>query len=222
VRPDNRPLQVRGFVRILSLAVAAGILAGVHLGATPAGAQESPGIAQALSGELAHRGAIAWEPHRQLGWPDFRASPPEGTGREGALTTSGLLYVLHCDRKHLEYGVLAVFQPDATWVESVVLTDSTQSHVLPHEQGHFNISELGARLLRADLLEFNPPCAGADSIFARVAEAGFVRERAMQARYDEETVHGTVPAEQAGWMSRVAAALHSLSFVSVPYASRKY
>jgi hypothetical protein len=44
----------------------------------------------------------------------------------------------------------------------------------------------------------------------------------MQARYDEETLHGTLPAEQAGWMSRVATALDSLSFVSVPYVSRKY
>jgi hypothetical protein len=209
-------------VRILSLAVAAGFLAGAPLGATPAGAQEQLGIAQTLTGELARRGAIAWEPARHLVWADFRASPPEGTGREAALTASGFLYALHCDRKHLEYGVLTLFQPDASWVEPIVLTDSTQSHVLPHEQGHFNISELGARLLRADLLEFNLPCAASDSAFARIAQSGFVRERAMQARYDEETLHGTLPAEQAGWMSRVATALDSLSFVSVPYVSRKY
>lgn len=209
------------FMRLLYLALTAGFLAGL-LGATPAAAQEQPAIAKELAGDLAQRGAITWTPDRRLVWADFRAAPPAGASNEGAQTVSGFLYAMQCDRKHLEYGVLTLFQPSESWVQPVVLTDSTQSHVLPHEQGHFNISELSARLLRADLLAFKVPCEGSDTVFARMTQAGFEREQSMQARYDEETVHGTIATEQARWMNRIATGLDSLSFVSVPFVSRKY
>ena len=189
----------------------------------PTSAQEPSSVEADLRADQLKRLGITWDPARPLVWADFLGPPPSTPGLEGALTSSGMLYALQCDRKHLEYGVLTIFEPTESWVKPVVLEEPAQSdRILPHEQGHFDISEIGARLFRADLRTFVVPCVAADTAFATIAQAAFARAQALETRYDEETVHGTVASAQAHWLAWIRATLDSLSFVDSPWTTRKY
>lgn len=175
-----------------------------------------------LRDEVKQRGALAWDSRRPLRWSDFRGAPPDTTQKEAAQTSSGFVYGLQCDDTYLEYGVLAVFQPDSSWVRPDVRTDSLQSFVLPHEQGHFDIAEIAARLFRRELRELRVPCSSVKSTASRIVQAADLRERALQQRYDAETVHGTSAKKQAEWLERIRTTLDSLSPMSAPVESRKY
>lgn len=199
-------------------------LLGIFYQQAPLHAQGPGNVMQSLDAERVKRAAIAWSGNRRLGWIDFRGSPSVADSREAALTSSGFVYAMECDGKHMEYGVLAIFQPNDSWVKPGVVANGTESaRVLSHEQGHFDISEIGARLLRADLVHFAVPCtAAADSIFAARAQPALGRERALQARYDQETAHGTEPTAEARWLAWIRATLDSLHSESRPWTSRPY
>lgn len=188
-----------------------------------AAAQQPSGVEATLRSEQATRAAISWEPARLLSWTDFRGPPPTTPGAEGAATSSGMLLAIECNREHLEYGVLTVFTPSESWVKAVVLHDSAEStRILPHEQGHFDLSEIEARLLRAELMTFAVPCAAADTAFTTLARAAFARLQTLEVKYDAETGNGIVPAAQARWQTWIHRTLDSLSFVTTPWIARKY
>jgi hypothetical protein len=186
-------------------------------------AQQPPALATSLQAEVTKRGALTWDAAHPLAWAQFLGPAPSKPGLEGAGTTSGILYGMQCDRRHLDLGVLAIFEPGASWVKPVVVNDSVLAvRLLAHEQGHFDISELSARRLRLELEQFAVPCDAADTALGTVAAAATVRERALQARYDSETVHGTQRNEQLRWESFIDSTLDSLRSAALPWITRKY
>ena len=194
----------------------------VSMGSGLAAQQRPLSLEADLRDEVAQRGVLAWDSRRPLRWTDFRAAPPDTDQKEAAQTSSGFVYGLQCDDTYLEYGVLAVFQPDSSWVRPSVRSDSLQSFVLPHEQGHFDIAEIAARLFRRELRELRVPCSSVRSTVSRMVQAADLRERALQQRYDNETVHGTRAKEQAQWLEHISRTLDSLSAMSAPVEVRKY
>jgi len=152
-----------------------------------------------LHGDLAADHAFAWSARRRLVWSDFQGSPPS-EGSEGAKTSYTLYSAWKCRGEVFEFRVIAGFRPRQSWVKAIVLNDSTQRRtVLGHEQTHFDLAEVHARLLQRAFGDLARPCARTDAELSALAQRLAQEEKAEQRRYDDETNHGLLPDQQAAW-----------------------
>jgi hypothetical protein len=157
-----------------------------------------------MRGDLAYDRAIAWTAGRRLSWNDFQATPPTD-GSEGAKTSYTLYSVWKCRGSVFEFRVIAGFRPRQSWVKSVVLNDTTQRRtVLGHEQTHFDLAEVHARIMRRTFGDLARPCSNTDAQLSALAQRLAQNEKAEQRRYDTETNHGLRASQQAGWSTAVA------------------
>lgn len=142
--------------------------------------------------------AVAWST-RRLTWDDFQGNPPED-GSEGAITSYTLYSAWKCRGSVFEFQVIAGFRPRQSWVKAVVLNDTTQRRtVLGHEQTHFDIAEVHARIMRRAFRELVRPCSMADAQLSALAQRLAQEEKDEQRRYDAETKHGLLAAQQTAW-----------------------
>lgn len=206
-----------GFLKSLLLAAA--------LAAAPArvgAAWQLGSLNSAVNAKITADSALVWAGDRPLVRADFRAPVPDAPSEVAAVTASGMLHAIACDAAHLEYAVYALFMPGSSWTRPEALLDGPAGvHELAHEQGHFDLTEIAARQLRADLKRFNVACDSATSAFELVAQAADDRLVALQRRYDDETTHATVPAEQERWLAWIRTTLDTLPAGTV-WTSRKY
>ena len=152
-----------------------------------------------LRGDLAEDHAFPWSATRLLKWSDFQGPPPT-EGSEGAKTSYTLYSVWRCRGATFEYRVIAGFRPRQSWVKAVVLNDSAQRRtVLGHEQTHFDLAEVHARIMRRAFRDLAGPCRKPDGDLAALAQRVAREEKAEQRRYDAETNHGLLARQQASW-----------------------
>ena len=149
--------------------------------------------------------AILWNPDKRLSWADFRATPPV-TGNIAATTASGISYYFSSTevdgRMEVDFTVRTYFYPDKSWYKPEICN----SVVLSHEQLHFDISELFARKMRAELTKTR---------FTRniKAEVRAIYQKInteladFQKRYDSETDYSRNVAQQKAWNETIKAAL---------------
>jgi hypothetical protein len=160
---------------------------------------ESGGLDDMLRSDLARDHAFRWSAGRRLVWSDFQGSPP-GEGPEGARISYTLYSAWRCRGQEFEFRVLAAMRPRQSWVKTVVLNDNAQRRsVLSHEQTHFDLGELHARRMRQVFDGLRRPCGRSDGGLADVAQRLGDDEKAEQRRYDAETNHGLLAAQQASW-----------------------
>ena len=92
---------------------------------------------------------ILWSESYKLSWADFQAKPNIGSGFV-ASTNSGISFSYsfsYSEEKgdfDLDFTIQSNFYPTLSWYIASEVTENT----LKHEQTHFDISELHARLLR--------------------------------------------------------------------------
>jgi hypothetical protein len=152
-----------------------------------------------LRGDLAEDHAFPWSAARPLAWSDFQGPPPT-EGSEGAKTSYTLYSAWKCRGEVFDFRVIAGFRPRQSWVKAVVLNDSTQRRtVLGHEQTHFDLAEVHARIMRRAFRDLAGPCRKTDAALAALAQRLAQDEKAEQRRYDAETNHGLLAARQAAW-----------------------
>jgi hypothetical protein len=164
-----------------------------------------------LAAQEAAAGAIPWTADRPLTWADFRAPAPAG-GEEGALTGYSLLQGVRCTGSVFEFRVTAAFLPDRSWVKPAVMADPALSaSTLRHEQTHFDLTEVHARLMRRYFAGLYEPCRQEERALQRAADRFVAAEAADQARYDADTRHGLAAAAQARWDEDVRRRLAELS-----------
>lgn len=188
-------------------------LVGVLGASRPAGQESS--VREDLEGQLTRQGAVRWVPSRRLEWRDFVAHAP-ATAAHAAHLTSGLLYATQCRGGTFEFGVLAAFVPLLSWVRDSVPAGPPGERVLAHEQTHFDISELGARLARRALMAVERPCDDLRTGVAELMRRLSADERELQVRYDRETSHGALRDRQRDWELEVRARLDSLAGYATP------
>lgn len=156
-----------------------------------------------LRGYLAADKAFAWSARRRLVWNDFQGSPP-ADGPEAAKTSYTLYYAWKCRGDVFEFRAIAGFRPRQSWVKAVVRRDSTQRRtVLQHEQTHFDLAEVHARLMRKAAADLARPCAKTDTEMQHLMERLTEAEKDEQRRYDSETDHGLRADRQAAWSGDV-------------------
>jgi len=142
--------------------------------------------------------AVAWST-RRLTWDDFQGDPP-ADGSEGAITAYTLYSAWKCRGDVFEFRIVAGFRPRQSWVRAVVLRDTVQRRtVLAHEQTHFDLAEVHARLMRRAFRDLERPCQQSDRELSALAQRLGQAEKAEQRRYDAETRHGLLGDEQARW-----------------------
>jgi hypothetical protein len=168
-------------------------------------------LAQSIDAQMAKQEAFAWSVKRPLVWADFKGDPPR-TGSAAAETAYTLLYGARCTGKAFEFRVLAAFRPQESWVRPAILKRPADSaRALKHEQTHFDLAEVHARRMRRHFAELIAPCRVSTDDLSDIAERMVREEHAAQEKYDAETDHSRVPAEQARWDKEVAAQLTALA-----------
>lgn len=146
---------------------------------------------------------IAWSESYKLSWSDFKGTPKVGNTFV-ASTSSGLSFsygfktINGEPTNEFNFEVEAYFYPQNSWYDP----GRVSPRVLQHEQTHFDITELHARLLRKRIAEFSFSSNIKDELDALYDQVERER-REMQSRYDLETDHSVIRDQEAAWVARV-------------------
>ena len=171
----------------------------------PAPAAPAAGPARALR-PVAAPPFLAWSASRPLTVDDFRGRPG-ATEKHAALTSTTIDARGGCRGDAFTAEVRAVFDPATSWVrEPATITVA----LLRHEQLHFDLAELYARLLRLRLAAVKVPCAQFKASFSRISQALYAEWEREQTRYDQEARHGLDAARQAFWEHQTSVRLQQL------------
>lgn len=139
---------------------------------------------------------IPWVGPRRLSWEDFRCEPKRNTDAV-ALTSTALGISYKMNNGHLSYEITCSFSKTKSW--GLLKTP----YILAHEQGHFDITEIYARKLYKELLnyKFNKKTYRQDvnDIYDRVVK----QKENFQYAYDGETDHSRNKKVQQEWLERI-------------------
>lgn len=158
---------------------------------------------------------ISWSATRPLKWSDFQ-------GREAehdfyAYTAYTITYKMSADGNtgKVETEVRCIFRKGDSWKTPDGKDDP---EILKHEQLHFDIGELYARLIRKDIsgyLATHAYSKRTDKDLKDIFQTRLDECRRYQRLYDEETDHSTRAVPQTQWNEKVARRLAALSDYAV-------
>ncbi|EAS19118.1 DUF922 domain-containing protein [Nonlabens mediterrranea] len=138
-----------------------------------------------------------------LTWEDFLGTPPVNA-HHAASVNSGIAYGYSAKRTRdqvtIEFDVRSEFYPQLSWKKDLKEDDP---QLLRHEQLHWNISELHARILKRAFNNYKPTHnykVEILGIFKRIES----NRQTMQARYDKETNHGLILSKQREWETYIS------------------
>lgn len=145
---------------------------------------------------------VLWSPDRRLSWEDFKAMPDEENPHH-ALTAANLAVNARCLKNGFSYQVSCVFLPTQSW------TKNTKSEkLLKHEQLHFDLTEIHARLLRKKLDQLN--CSDVKDKLSGTVTAALAQWKAEQNAFDTACKHGLNAEEENVWAADIAQRLVKL------------
>lgn len=151
---------------------------------------------------------VYWSESRKLTWDDFRTTSDDDL-LMSAESYCELSYQTNSisSFKKVKYFVHTSFIPNKSWVKE----EGKQSvELLNHEQRHFDLWEIYARLLYKELTEnkkYHFSRANADILFRSIHFDGAMRQNA----YDKETDHGLNVEAQKHWDYLIDKELDELS-----------
>lgn len=159
-----------------------------------------------LIGQSPNETVLEWQEAVQLKWSDFKGRP-EHHGDVVALTASGISFQFSIQDKNgkpegFNSTAKAHFYPKRSWVH----TKKASTHVLKHEQLHFDITELHLRKLRKVLnkLELSPQIKkDLNNTYQNINKEMSL----MQRLYDQETNHSRDTVAQRLWQNKIHSAL---------------
>lgn len=151
---------------------------------------------------------ITWSEELRLSWTDFKGIPDKSSPYV-AMTNSGIVFSYQVASENgnlsLTTEVEAQFHPEMSWHKP----DKVNNHVLKHEQGHFNITEIHARKLRKAFEEYKVTKNYKKELSAFFTRINRERQQ-MQDRYDRETNHSQNLAKEAEWQDFIHSELKRL------------
>ena len=171
-----------------------------------------------IASAAAAQDVIEWSSQRRLTRADFK-------GRAPALASNVSMSWIHidvswgCEAGALVASARATFDPSRSWWRSTSAnawtaqrrgTLQADAQLLEHEQLHFDLTEIAVRRIRKTFEEKKDAC---DEPGATDTVQGDIEKidrdlNEEQRRYDRETAHGTIAAEQAKWAGRIKKLLH--------------
>ncbi|MCB2377428.1 DUF922 domain-containing Zn-dependent protease [Hymenobacter sp. BT635] len=156
---------------------------------------------------------IGWSANRPLTWADFQAKP-QPTEQLAALTAANIDVQVGCKDYVFSSEVKAVFIPTESWVRD---KGKASPELLRHEQLHFDITELHARMLRQKISLIKLDCEHLNPAFKNLTTASFAAWKREEFNYDRESNHGLNTVKQTYWEAQVKQRLALLEkFASQP------
>lgn len=149
---------------------------------------------------------VQWEGENQLNWDDF-TTVANGRDIHDAVTATGISFSYTEHEEYIDVHVVAVFDRNESWVRPGAMT----AELLAHEQLHFNITEMYARILRQTLTD--------NSLYS-VQDLDTLYDNTMkelidlQEAYDRETHHGLDREKQYEWERWVSSQVREHEFFS--------
>lgn len=154
---------------------------------------------------IAQEEMITWSAQKKLNWQDFKGAPDLNNGA-AAITASGISYEFSAsiegNKVFVDYVVNCFFYPQQSWYKKELSGPS----VLRHEQLHFDITELHARIMRAKLCKMNFT-ENVRKQIKKVYKDVIDELQRMQKQYDEESDFSRNPEGQLKWEAKIASAL---------------
>ncbi|WP_187264141.1 DUF922 domain-containing protein [Pontibacter beigongshangensis] len=147
---------------------------------------------------------LSWSSSRRLSWEDFKADPDEENPHH-ALTAANLALDAKCRNNQLEFQVSCVFLPTQSWSKN-----KKSAKLLYHEQLHFDLTEVHARLLRKKLLDLGSSCTNVQEKLGPTVTEAFAAWKAEQDEFDKMARHGLDAAVQAEWAANIEQRLQEL------------
>jgi len=143
--------------------------------------------------------SMTWTETKKLNWSDFKSAPDPNSDAV-ALTASGITfgYSIRTTTRNrvVDYKatVESHFYPNKSWY----LKGKADDHILAHEQLHFDITELYARMFREQLSKLKPN-QNLKSQLRRLHKSTNEALDKTQKRYDLECNHSMNPEMQKKW-----------------------
>jgi len=153
---------------------------------------------------------MSWSENYKLSWDDFKGQPNQDTDAV-AVTASGITFSYSINKRDDKvYGfktlVKAFFYPEHSWCKS----DQVDTHVLGHEQLHFDITELHARLFRQRIAALKPH-EGLAKTLQDMHSAIDSQLAEMQNTYDVQSEYSINVDGQKKWKDSIAVRLKALN-----------
>jgi predicted secreted Zn-dependent protease len=102
--------------------------------------------------------------------------------------------------------VKCVFKTKDSWSKN-----KQSESLLAHEQMHFDLTEVHARLLRQKLARTPGLCGSDKARFGKIVDGYFAGWKTEQDQYDQESNHGLNQQQQRKWEEKIARRLQDLS-----------
>lgn len=177
--------------------------------AEPAEARPLPAAPLVLAAPLpeaaTEEDGIVWQAERRLSWEDFQSEADHQEPLH-AMTSTNIEVQANCYGNQMQYEVKCVFKAKDSWSKN---KESVQ--LLAHEQLHFDLTEVHARLLRQKLAATRDLCGADKTRFAKIVDSYFAGWKTEQDLYDKESGHGLKQQQQQAWEARIARKLEDLS-----------
>jgi len=147
---------------------------------------------------------IVWNQNRKLSWDDFQ-SEVDTLEPLHAMSATNIDVKALCYGNLIKYEVKSVFVTSASWSKNKL-----SAKLLAHEQMHFDLTEVHARLLRKKLSETTNLCKEGKDALDKLTSKHFRDWKQDQDRYDQETNHGLDAIKQKYWEALIAQRLNQL------------
>ena len=148
---------------------------------------------------------ILWRESYKLQWVDFQATPDENSNTR-ARTAASLFCYPEYKGNGIICKVLCYFERQSSWVQKNHKLD----YILKHEQGHFDLYEVYARILRKRLSEMKFKRKDLESDLNKMVEKLGKESRARQKKYDKATGFAKNEVNQQKWLKKIAEELKEL------------
>ncbi|MFT4697845.1 MAG: hypothetical protein ACI9SJ_000976 [Flavobacteriaceae bacterium] len=140
---------------------------------------------------------MTWSDSQKLTWEDFQGKPKLNSGYV-ATTNSGMSFSYSYSKSgndiDYDYKVHSYFYPETSWY----IPSKVDQHILNHEQTHFDISELHARILRKKIGN----TVFSENIKSEIEKLYSETEQervAMQHQFDKESDHSKNRERELQW-----------------------
>jgi hypothetical protein len=152
---------------------------------------------------------MSWHESRKLTWTDFKARPNSNSNAV-ALTASGITFgysIKTSGERIVDFktSVEAHFYPNKSWY----LKDKSSSYILAHEQLHFDITELYARMFRQQITQLKVNQNVKEQL-QRLHKAINEAVDETQKRYDSQSKHSMNISVQKQWEAQISKELKTL------------
>ena len=144
---------------------------------------------------------IHWCNDRKLTWSDFKFNNPTGYG--AATANQILIQLIGPNDSIYAFDVHPIFLCNESW------SNDTSKALLAHEQIHFDIAELAARRIRRFLSEKIITEANYLELYNKIRSM-IAFQYETNDRFDKETGHGFLNAQQIRWRKLIDSQLKAL------------